>query len=176
MSEKRSPPSAFRIEQAMAAADAVRHAILADDPDFASDETALRDLLDGETDAYDMLRRMVRFALDSDAQADAADARAKAISARKARFERRAQSARGAILAMMDALGEVKFSDPEFTVTMRAPVAGVMIIDETALPAQFVKTTAMPMKKDIAAALKSGLEVPGAVLANGMPSIIIKGT
>jgi hypothetical protein len=167
-------PSAYRIEQAMAAAQSVRQAILAEDPDLATDETALRDLLDGETDVYDVLRRMVRFVLDAESLAAAAGDRAEKLSARKARFQKRAQIGRGAVMAMMDALGEQKLPDAEFTVTLRQGVPGVYITDETALPDAFVKVTRAPMKAEIGNALKAGEHIPGAELANGMPQLTIR--
>jgi hypothetical protein len=173
MKESRAP-SAFHIEQAMSAAQAVRQAILQDDPDLAADETALRDLLDGETDVYDVLRRMVRFVLDSEALAGAAKERIEKLSERKARFEKRAQAGRGAVLAMMDALGDRKITDAEFTVSLRDGHAAVFITDEAALPEQFVKVTRAPMKTEIGKALKAGEEVAGAVLANGMPQLTIR--
>ena len=175
VSEVRAP-SAFRVEQAMAAAGAMRQSILADDPDLAADETALRDLLDGETDVYDVLRRMVRFVLDAESLADAAGERVEKLNARKARFQKRANLGRGAVLAMMDALGERKLPDAEFTVTLRDGTPGVFVTDEAAIPEQFVKVTRAPMKAEIGKALKAGQEVPGATLANGMPTLAIKAT
>lgn len=160
----------------MAAAQAVRQAILQDDPDLAADETALRDLLDGGTDVYDVLRRMVRFVLDAESLAGAAKERAEKLAARKARFERRAQLGRGAVMAMMDALGERKFPDAEFVVTLRDGTPGVFVTDEAALPEQFVKVTRAPMKAEIGKALKEGRDVPGATLANSMPTLAIKAT
>ncbi len=169
-------PSGYRVEQAMSAAQAVRQAILQDDPDLASDEAAMRDLLDGETDVYDVLRRMVRFVLDAESLAAAAKDRAEKLTARKARYEKRAQLGRGAVLAMLDALGDRRFTDAEFTVTLRPGTQGVWVVDENSLPDAFVKVTRAPEKAKIAAALKAGDKVPGAELGNGMPTIAIKAT
>ena len=169
-------PSAFRVEQAMSAAQAVRHHILQSDPDLASDETALRELLDAETDVYAVLRRMVRFALDSDSLAKAAGERADNLKARQGRYKRRCEMARGAVLAMMDALGEKRFPDAEFTVTIRPGTPGVYITDEDALPDSYIKIERTPLKADIGAALKQGEIIPGAELANGMPTLQIKAT
>jgi hypothetical protein len=176
MSNEVRAPSSFRVEQAMAAAGALRQSILADDPDLASDETALRDLLDGETDVYDVLRRMVRFVLDAESLADAAGERVEKLNARKARFQKRANLGRGAVLAMLDALGDKKFTDAEFVVTMRPGTPSVYVLDEDALPEQFVKVTRAPMKAEIGKALKAGQDVPGATIGNGIPTLAIKAT
>lgn len=166
-------PSGFRIEQAMAAAQALRHHIQTADPELAADETALRDLLAEETDVYEVLRRLVRFAIESESLEEAAGKRASNLSARKARYGRRADMARGAILGMMDALGEKTLRDAEFTVTLRPGTAGVVITDETALPDEYVKISRSVNKAAVKDALKVG-PVPGAEMQNGMPQITIR--
>ena len=172
----KQPPSAYRIEQAMSVAHAVRARLLQDDPDLASDETALRDTLDGETDVFDLIRRLARFTLDAEATAAAAKERADNINARRQRYERRAHHARQAMFGMLDALGETKLEDAEFTVSLRVGRPSVIITDEAELPEPFVKVTRSPDKTAIAAALKAGGAVPGAEMANGMPTLTLKST
>ena len=169
-----APPSAYRIEQAMSIADGVRRRLLADDPDLADDETALRDMLDGETDVYDLVRRMVRFSLDAASLAEAAASRADALAARRDRFKRRAESARAAAFGMLDALGNSKLADPEFTVSISPGKPGVIVTDEQALAAEFVRVSRSPDKTAIAAALKAGQVVAGAEMANGSPVLTIR--
>lgn len=172
----RRAPSAWRIEAALAAAEGVRRNLFEADPDLASDETLMRDLLDGETDVFDVLRRLVVFSLEANAMADAAGRRASDLAARKARYERRRDMARGAVLGMMDALGEKALPDAEFTATIRAGALGVSITDETLLPDEYVETTRKPKVKAIGDALKAETIVPGAELVRGMPILHIKVT
>ena len=170
-----SAPSAFRIEQAMSVAQAAR-ARLQDDPDLAADETAMRDLLDGESDVMDLLRRLARFALEAEAQAGAAKARVDNLRGRQKRFEARENHARQAIYGMMDALGLCTLPDPEFTLSIRAGTRAVFITDEAALPDEFVKVSRTPDKAAIAVALKADRAVPGAELSNSMPTLTLKAT
>ena len=174
MSAPATMPSGWRIEQAMSIADAVKRRLLADDPDLAADETMLRDMLDGETDAFDLMRRMVRFALDASSLADAADARATDLIARRDRFTRRAETARAAVFGMLDALGETKLTDAEFTATISAGRQGLVLTDEAALPDRLMRVTRSPDRAAIAAALKAGLAVSGAEISNGSPTLTIR--
>jgi hypothetical protein len=169
-------PSAYAIEQAMSVAFAVRTRLLHEDPDLAADETALRDTLDGETDVFDVIRQLARFALEAEAMAEVCGARADAIMARGKRFRAREQYARQAIFGMMEALGEKKVENPEFTLSLRAGRPGVVITDETAIPDHFMRVTREPDRAAIGAALKAGQVVDGAELQNGMPSLAIKST
>ena len=170
-------PSAYRVEQAMAAAHAFRHQ-LALDGELAADEATLQSALDAETDVRALMVRLARFVIDAESMEKAAAERVANLAARKARFGRRADNARGTLLAMMEALGEKTLPDAEFTLSRRDGALAVFVTDETKLPDRFVKTevTRTPVKAAIKEALASGLEVPGAMLANGMPSLVIKTT
>ena len=176
MNAPHSAPSGFRIEQAMAVAGALKQRLLQDDPDLAADETILRDTLDGETDVYDLMRRLARFVLEAEAMEAAAKARATAIAGRQKRYAARAQAGRGALFGMMDALGEKTLTDPEFTASIKAGRASVFVTDESALPDDYVNVTRVPNKTAIADALKAGTDIPGAELGNGMPTLQIKGS
>ena len=166
-------PSGFRIQDAMAHAAALRDTLLAD-PDYAFDADLLRDTLDSETSAVDVLRRVVRFVLDSDALADAAKTRLTDLAGRKTRYERRSEQARATALAMMEALGMRSLPDPEFTASIGAGRLGVVIVDDAVLPETFVKTERRPDKALIGAALKAKQDVPGAVLSNGPATLTIR--
>ena len=167
-------PSAYRVEQAMAAAQAFRHQ-LAQDGELAADEATLKNALDAETDVRALMVRLARFVIDAESMGKAAAERISAINARKQRFGRRADNARGTLLAMMEALGEKTLPDAEFTVTVKAGGKSVYITDETALPEAYVRTTRTPDKAAIKAALAVG-DVPGAYLGNNPPTIQIKAT
>ncbi|HQT38915.1 MAG TPA: siphovirus Gp157 family protein [Acidocella sp.] len=171
-----SEPSAYRIEQAMSVALALRDRLLADDPDLAADERVLRDTLDGETEIYDVMRRLARFALESQAQCDVAMKRVDNLTERADRFKRRADRARAALFAIMDALGERKLIDAEFTVSVRPGTPSVQITDETLIPDAFMITTRKPNKAAIAAALKADQPVAGAELSNAASYLAIKST
>ena len=167
-------PSPFRIEQAMATAQAFIQHIAQNDPELAADEAAMSALLAEETDVHELMRRLARFALEAEANAAVAKDRAANLKARADRYTRRKDHARGTLLGMMDALGLRGIKDPEFSVTLRVGTPGVVITDEAALPDAFVRVERTPDKAAIKAALSAGTDVPGAALANGMPSLTLR--
>jgi uncharacterized small protein (DUF1192 family) len=63
-----------------------------------------------------------------------------------------------------------------FSITLRKGSPVVNVIDESALPDDYVtvKTVVSPDKRAIGAALKAGEEIPGAELVTGKSSILIK--
>jgi hypothetical protein len=167
-----SVPSAYQVQQAMACAAsfaaALRQEIGEDDHD------RLLMALDSETDAIDLLRRVVRASLDADAQADAADARIKDLTSRRDRFRARKEAARGLAFAMLDALGLPRLDDPEFTISVGKPRPKVIVTDLDALPEAFVRVTRSPDMATINAAIKAGQMPAGVEVANGAPSLTIR--
>lgn len=170
-----NPPSAWKVEQAMAAWQSARARLLADDADLAHDEAALTELLGpAEGDVRDILHRLIRAAAHAKSMAEAAAERAADLKAREDRFKRREQHARGTVMAIMEAMGEKKIELPDATASIKGGSQGVLITDETVLPDSCVKTERKPDKAAIGAKLKAGEAVPGAELANGMPSLQIR--
>src|SRR4051794_17683117 len=118
MSARKSPAypvlSGYQQEQALAMIDAIRARLLAEDPDIAHDETLRRDMIDGETDAIDILRSFVRASIDADKMAEAAKNRAQEVAQRAARFARRKDAFRAAAFALMDVAGIRSVPEPDF--------------------------------------------------------------
>src|SRR3954467_8891577 len=100
--------SPFAIERAMSAAQQLI-ASLGDD----ADDALKLDMLEGETDVLEVVKRLVRAALDAEAMAEAAKARQVDLAVRRTRFEARAESVRETAKAMLDALGVNRLQDPE---------------------------------------------------------------
>ena len=164
-------PSAYRVEQAMACAASFSAALRQEIGEDDHDRLLLA--LDSETDAIDLLRRVVRASLEADAQADAADARIRDLTARRERFRARKEAARGLAFAMLDALGLSRLDDPEFTVSIGKSRQKVVVTDEATLPEAFWRVSRAPDMATVNAALKVG-PVPGVEMANGMPSLTIR--
>lgn len=167
-------PSPFRIERAMAEAQAFRAGLLAHDPELAGDPDLILDTMDGETDALDLARRLVRFALAAEGQARAAKERADALAARAKRFRDRSATARGTVLAMMDALGVKRLDDPEFTASRGMGRQSVHVSDADAIPDALVRVERVPDAAAIKQALDAGQDVPGAVLSNSSPTLTVR--
>ena len=166
-------PSGWRIGLAISHAAELRDTLLAD-PDFAFDADLLRDTLDGETDAINTLRRVVRFVLDTEAMADAVKARMTDLAARRARYDRRAENGRATAMAMMDALGMKALPDAEFTASISAGRPSVVITEPALVPDAYEQTERKINKADIGAALKAGQDVAGAMLSNAVPTLTIR--
>jgi hypothetical protein len=155
-------PSAFAIERAMSAA----QSLIASLGDDAEDEAIRESALDGETDALEVARRLIRVALDFEAMEKAAKARVDDLINRADRFAARAQAARETVKQMLDALNLSKLTDPEFTVSLRTGPPKVIVTDEQQLPAELFRVRRSPDLTAIGRALDAG-PVNGATRSNG---------
>lgn len=94
-----------------------------------------------------------------------------AMKKRREAMENRADSLREYLLGAMQHTGIRKISSPHFDLAIRAKPASVEIEDATQIPVDLLRTPEPPApapdKKAIAAAIKSGRDVPGARLVNG---------
>lgn len=150
-------------------ADEIR-AALGDDFDG---ETFL-DTLDGETDAADIADKLLADMLGAEAMADAIRGEIADLTARRNRFDARGEAIRAQLMALLDATGEKKMERPRATISRRAGIASVQIIDETAIPSQLCKTTVAPDKAAIKAQLLAGETVPGAQIVTGSDSLAVR--
>lgn len=133
-------------------------------------------LADEGVQVEDVLRQLVRAALDAKAKGVAADARVADLRARRERFKRQEEAYRATVLAAMDALGMSKFSDPEFTLSISAGKPKLQIIDDAIIPDRYTEMimTTSPDKAAIKAALERGEEVPGATMSNGAAVLTVR--
>src|SRR3954447_8592422 len=92
------PPSLAPAQQAQAAALIVtlKQRLLAECPDLDEDPKLWLDTLDGQTDAVDTIRSLIRAPIDADVLAEATRQRQAEIAARAERAERRKQAFRAA--------------------------------------------------------------------------------
>jgi hypothetical protein len=172
--QEQPPLSAHQVREAMAILSHVRQSLLSADPDIAEDEKLFLDMLDGEGgDAVDVLRAAMRASLEAEAVADGIAGRADKLEERKARFRRRAEGLKSAVVQAMQSIGLPRLEDPEFTLRIQPGQRTARIIDEDLLPGRFVKTTKEPLRRDITAALKAGEVVAGAALSNGAPIVVV---
>lgn len=167
--------SPYKLEQAFSALLAARQRLLAEDPDIASDERLFSDMLEGEAgDAMEMLDRVLRASVHARDMSDAAQARAEEITARYNRYKKRAEALRGVAFAVMDALDLRRRELPDLTASIAAGRPSVVIVDEAALPDQFIRTRREPDKTALLQAMKAGEAVTGATLSNSLPSLQVR--
>ena len=170
-----APPNSWKISQAMSVWQSTRARLLHDDAELAQDEAALSALLGSEAgDVRDVLARVLRAARHAEAMADAAKEQMTALKGRQDRYKRRGEQLRATGFAILDALGESRFETADFTASIRAGVPSLTILDQEAIPSEFIRISEVPEKPAIIAALKAGREVGGCVLAAGLPSLTIR--
>lgn len=174
-----SPPSLAPALQAQAAALIVtlKQRLLAECPDLEEDPKLWLDTLDGQTDAVDTIRNLIRASIDADVLAEATRQRQAEIAARAERAERRRQAFRNAAVTLMQLASIDRLPEPDFNARVQAGQQSLGPIDIDALPPEFVDTeivvTRKPLKDRLTAALKAGQTIPGAQLRTGAPFIVI---
>lgn len=132
------------------------------------------DSLDGETDATDIMDRLLASMRDDDALYEAAKAQADALSSRATRFADRAKAKKKMLGLILDAAGQKKAERPLGTVSRVAGRMSVQITDEASVPSQLCKTTVVPDKVAIKKHLEAGEAVPGAELVRGPDSVMVR--
>lgn len=151
-------------------------AILADgaDEDMA---VAVRDTMEAiEGEFQEKGKAIAMIALNIDGDLEAIQSQIDRLTERKRVITNRKNSLKEYLRENMDASGITKITHPLFTITCGKGRPSVVIDNEADIPDEYmsVKTTMSPDKTAIAAAIKAGLEVPGAHSEIGKSSISIK--
>jgi len=131
-------------------------------PELADDEDLRRDTIEGETDAFSLLARLVNQEREANSMAAAIKARIDDLSARKQRAERRKEAMRSLMFKVMKAGSLPKVQLPEATLSIGKKAAAVEIVDESALPKWAVRVSYSPDKAAIKERLAAGKKVKGA--------------
>lgn len=143
-----------------------REALLRDFPDI--DAETLRDTIDGETGALDLVADLIRSAEEDKAMVAGIKDYITALTKRKDRLADRAAKRKAAAVALMQEIGERKIKRPEFSASIVPGPAGTRITDEASLPSwAWRPQPAVLDTQTIRARLLAGEEVPGAALSNG---------
>jgi hypothetical protein len=132
----------------------------------ATMDTYLDELAGQEADKVDGIGQWMRLEA---ARAEALKAEATRLSNRAKSIQNRINWLKCGYLASMERAGVKKVRGEIYTMSVRATDV-VRIVDETALPEEFIKVTQTisPDKMALKSALKEGREVPGAELAKSM--------
>lgn len=133
------------------------------------DEQTLADTLEGLTGELTIkAANVAAFALNLEAEAEAAKAAEERIQKRRKALESRAKQLREYLLNNMQRAGisEIAAIDQSFRARIMAGRESVQIDDEASLPRDYIleKVTHEPDKALIAKAIKDGYAVPGAQL------------
>lgn len=138
-------------------------------------EESLADSILSATELDEVLIATLRVVFEREAQATALDAMVNAMVARKRRLEDGTEAMRRAVLNAMQEVGwrRLPSPPPDFSVAVSAGKQKVLITDEAALPFDLCRAVVTPDKTAIREALEEGGDVPGAVLGNRVPGLVI---
>lgn len=143
-------------------------------PDLAEDESLRQDMLEGSTQLYEVLSRLITLEREASSMSAAIAGRISDLQARKDRAIKRKEAMRSLMLKIMQAANVGKASLVEATVSVGKGRDSVDITDEAKLPKAFVKVTTTPDKTAIKAAFDSGKKVRGAAIKTGEPTLTVR--
>lgn len=167
-------PSAWTISAAMAAAQSALSRLEASGDVDTDEAAALAVLREEAPDIDDVIARLLRARGEARAYAEALDARVDDLTQRRDRYARQSEEYRRTVFAIMDALGVRKWQSAEFTVSVSDGRPGVVITDESAIPPKYFRPRVEIDRTEIRRALEAGETVPGAEIANGMPTMTVR--
>ena len=152
-------PHGAAIERAMSAA----MQIISELPDD-EDHALLLGSLDGETDIFEVLDRVIESSIADNKLAELARERAK-------RVEERARKSREIALKIIEALGVSPLTRPVYTASITYP-RKPLVTNADELPKEMIREA--PDMVAIGKALRAGETIPGAELKNPEPQLTIR--
>lgn len=139
------------------------------------DGETLRDTLEGISSLPEALAAAIRLYLDDLAMATALGLRIAEMQSRLARIEASSERKRALITAVMERADLRQLKQPDFTASLRAVPARLIVADEEAIPADYWRPQPAKLdRKGLLGALLGGRSVPGASLGNGGVTISVR--
>lgn len=139
------------------------------------DGETLRDTLEGISSLPEALAAAIRLYLDDLAMATALGLRIGEMQSRLARIETSSERKRALITAVMERADLRQLKQPDFTASLRAVPARLIVADEEAIPADYWRPQPAKLdRKGLLGALLGGRSVPGASLGNGGVTISVR--
>ena len=163
---------AAEVAIARQAIDRIREVVDDDDVDFLT-------LVESETDALEILRRLLRRARRAEAEAAAVKAMrhelVEELATREERHAQRSDALRRAVVWAMGELGLPKIMAADFTASLSTPAHGpVEVPDPDAVPTEFCRIKKEPDKAKIKQLLEGGLQPNWASFAPARPRLTIR--
>ncbi len=139
------------------------------------DEETLADTLEGLTNLNEMLGAVVRSHLDDMAMVDALKSRTADMQDRLSRISKRAEKKRELVASVMEQADLKKLAEADFTVSLRSSSAQLVVTEEGSIPEPYWKPQLPKLDRlGLIATLKSGGQIPGAMLGNPRMTIAIR--
>jgi hypothetical protein len=143
-------------------------------PELAEDDALRADMIEGETEAFEILEELERRRREAAHLIDGLTPDLVAMGLRQKRFERREEAVRLLMFKIMEMAGIKKHEMSLATLSMRNGPVKVVITDETRLTDEYVRIKREPNKIAIKDALENGTRVDGAELSNPVPVLSIR--
>jgi hypothetical protein len=138
------------------------------------DEDCFLDTLDGETDAMDVLGKLIQERQEIQANEAAVKALAKTYQERAARLDAKADAISQTIGHLLDAIGSKKVAHPLATVSRTKARQSVLVTNPEEIPTQLTKVKRSPDLAAIKEQLEAGDFVPGAEIKLGNPGVTVR--
>lgn len=138
------------------------------------DQDTLLDTLDGETDAMDILGKLIQERTECSIFEAAAKELAATYTSRASRMAMKQRALSQTIGWLMDAIGEKKIQHPLATISRTKPRWSVRVDCEEDVPTQMMKVTTKPDVAAIKKQMDDGETVPGCSILMGNPSITVR--
>lgn len=139
------------------------------------DERTLADTLEGLTDLNEIISAVVRAALEDEALASGLKARVSAMEERLTRLHERAVHRRQIARDAMVESGVTKIVAPDFTISVRTGNAGLVVLNEAVIPAEFWEPRDPRLNRQaLLGQLKQGASVAGVSLSNPEPVLSVR--
>jgi hypothetical protein len=148
-------------------------ALLAAHPELEFDDVLCTDMIEGATNALELLDELIRAEQDARILAERIDVEVERLKKRQERFSHRRQLIRKYMMQLMDSAGLKKVDRPAATVSIAAGRPKVVITNEDDLPDYCVRIKREPNKTLIKDLLSGGHEMNGATLSNAEPVLRI---
>ena len=148
--------------------------LLLTNPELADDDVLRADMIEGETDAFEFLRKVEMIREDTVDLIEGIAERTATLQERAHRLNRREQAMRSLMFKIMSAADLRKIELPEATLSIRNGTQKVIITDVLAIPDELFVIRQEPNKMKIRVLLGEGKTVPGAELSNAEPVLNIR--
>jgi len=143
--------------------------------DEADDDRLLADMLEGETDAHEVLRRLLNAVEREEGDKAALTEQMDARKARRDRCEGRIAQLRNGMAAVIRATGLPKVQLPEATLSVSDGKPKLSIVSDDAVPDQFQVVKRTPDKRAINAAYENADDLPNWLVRTApVPSLTVR--
>ena len=151
----------------------IRDRIRAEDPRI--DEQTLADTVEGLTDLHEIIAAIVRAALADEALANGLKSRVAEMDERLNRLQDRATKRRQIVKEVMVELDIKKITTPDFTVSLRAGMPALLVLDEAVVPSIYWQPSAPRLdRQGLLSELKAGAEIDGVALSDAEPVLSVR--